>query len=83
MAQADTTESEEKKHLVEVQKKLHTALVATDISLSEHAAIIREQKAYLWGHRADMDHVEKISTRQSVEQRVLAGENVRTRQQNS
>jgi DNA helicase-2/ATP-dependent DNA helicase PcrA len=37
---------------------------------------IQAQKTYLWESKADMDHVEKISTRQSIEQAVMTGETI-------
>ncbi len=81
MTNNSDTETEERKHLEYVQSELQAALAGIDVDLREHAAKIREQKAYLWEQRADMDHVEKIAGRQSVEQRVLAGENVLARKQ--
>ncbi|MDW7773759.1 MAG: 3'-5' exonuclease [Desulfobulbaceae bacterium] len=73
------TETDERAYLEKVRIKLRAALVQIDSRLRDQAAKIQEQKNYLWEHRADMDHVEKISTRQSVEQTVLAGENVLAR----
>src|SRR5690606_15348444 len=35
---------------------------------------IQAQKSYLWESRADMDHIEKVSTRQSIQQAVMMGE---------
>lgn len=70
------TETEEKAHLQGVKIKLQTAVERIDSTLRDHATKIQEQKTYLWEHRTDMDHAEKVSTRQSTDQRVLAAEAV-------
>lgn len=75
------TETEERKHLEKVQSALQDAVAGTDADLRGHAAKIREQKTFLWDHRADMDHVEKMVGRQSLEQRVLVSENALARKQ--
>ncbi|HHO48399.1 MAG TPA: hypothetical protein ENN06_08105 [Desulfobacteraceae bacterium] len=75
----NTTETMERAHLEKVRIKLRATMVQIDSRLRDQAAEIREQKNYLWEQRAEMDHVEKISTRQSIEQTVLAGENVLAR----
>jgi DNA helicase II / ATP-dependent DNA helicase PcrA len=67
-------ESAERNRLEQVRQKLFLAVARVDAALRDHAARIQEQKTYLWEHRADMDHVEKIATRQFVEQRSRAGE---------
>ncbi|WP_347258346.1 UvrD-helicase domain-containing protein [Methylocaldum sp.] len=72
----DKRETEEKLHLEEVKRKLGEALEQLDARVRRYAQEIQEQKTYLWEHKADMDHVEKISTRQSVHQTVLTGEAV-------
>ncbi|MDR9501338.1 MAG: 3'-5' exonuclease [Desulfurivibrionaceae bacterium] len=74
-------ETAERKHLEYVQSALQDAVAGIDADLRGYAAKVREQKTYLWEHRADMDHVEKISSRQSVEQHVVAGENVLARKE--
>ncbi|MFH7320542.1 HelD family protein [Desulfurivibrio sp. D14AmB] len=68
------TEMEERNRLEQVRQKLLLAVKHIDTTLRDHAVKIREQKTYLWEHRADMDHVEKITTRQLVEQRSMLGE---------
>ncbi|MDT8335572.1 MAG: hypothetical protein RQ753_07730, partial [Desulfurivibrionaceae bacterium] len=76
-----TPETEERKNLEYAQEALRAAVAGIDADLREHAAKIREQKSYLWEHRADMDHVEKIAGRQSLEHRALVAENVLARKQ--
>ncbi|MFN2355740.1 MAG: helicase, partial [Desulfopila sp.] len=70
------SETKEKAHLESAKTKLHAAVERIDSTLRDHATKIQEQKTYLWEHRTDMDHAEKVSTRQSTEQRVLAAEAV-------
>lgn len=69
-------EIEEKAHLEETKVQLRTAVARIDTTLSNHATKIKEQKTYLWEQRADMDHAEKVSSRQSAEQRILSAEAV-------
>jgi DNA helicase-2/ATP-dependent DNA helicase PcrA len=66
-------EADERRHLDTVLAALQAALAQLDARVRAYAADVQAQKTYLWEHRADMDHVEKISTRQSVEQAVMTG----------
>jgi DNA helicase-2/ATP-dependent DNA helicase PcrA len=70
------TESAEKAYLETVKQKLAGALEDLGGRVRRYAQEIQEQKAYLWEHKADMDHVEKVSARQSAHQTVLSGEMV-------
>lgn len=67
-------ETQERAHLQTVLDALRGALDRIDTRLGDYARDIQKQKDYLWEHRADMDHVEKISNRQSIEQALDAGE---------
>lgn len=69
-------ELEERTHLNNVKAKLHQAISDVDTRLSDYAQDIHAQKTYLWESRADMDHIEKISTRQSILQTVMTGETI-------
>ncbi|MBE0532251.1 MAG: ATP-binding domain-containing protein [Rhodospirillales bacterium] len=68
------TEVEERAYLEDVKEVLRDALHQIDARVRRYAQEVQEQKAYSWEHRADMDHVEKIATRQSIEQAVATGE---------
>jgi DNA helicase II / ATP-dependent DNA helicase PcrA len=68
------TEAQERAHLERVKARLNQALERIDTRLKEYARDVQAQTTYLWEHRADMDHAEKVSTRQSVQQAVSTGE---------
>ncbi len=70
------TEFEERKHLEKVKFKLTNALQQLDSRVKQYATEIQEQKNYLWENRSDMDHAEKVSTRQSAQQLILDGESI-------
>ncbi|MFN2353441.1 MAG: 3'-5' exonuclease [Desulfopila sp.] len=70
------TENEERAYLEAIKEKLGGALAILDGRVRQYAQNVRDQKNYLWEHRADMDHVEKISARESAHQAVLSGEAV-------
>lgn len=59
-----------------VQQSLDTSLTNIEVRVRLYADDIQTQKTYLWEHKADMDHVEKISTRESIQQAVRAGESI-------
>ncbi len=69
-----TPDTEERTHLQNVLAALRAALERIETRLDDYARDIQRQKDYLWEHRAEMDHVEKIGTRQSIEQALDAGE---------
>lgn len=72
-------EQQERAYLEEVKQKLQNALEAINAKVSQYAREIREQKAYLWENKTGMDHVEKISVRQSVDQFVSTADAVQDR----
>ena len=72
----NTAETEEREYLSEVQKRLDHALREIGTRLTHYAQDIQAQKAYLWESKADMDHVEKAATRESIHQAVRTGESV-------
>lgn len=65
---------EEARHLESVQHRLERALKEADDRLQAYQDDIQSQKEYLWNSRDEMDHVEKISTRDSIQQAVTSGE---------
>lgn len=67
-------ENEERSRLDTVHHSLSRALHDIDIRLTHYAKDIKAQKAYMWDSRAEMDHLEKISARQSIEQSVTSGD---------
>jgi DNA helicase II / ATP-dependent DNA helicase PcrA len=68
------TQTEEKHYLDTVQGKLKTAYASLDHRVNRYAKEIQEQKTYLWEQRSDMDHAEKVSSRQAALQMVRSGE---------
>ncbi|MFU8822185.1 MAG: HelD family protein [Gammaproteobacteria bacterium] len=61
-------EIDEKARLVACQASLRDALAGIDTRLEGYAREIRERKEYMWEARRDMDHIEKIAVRQTIEQ---------------
>lgn len=68
------TEESEKRYLEQIKRKLHQAINDTDSAVNAHAREMQESKDYLWENKAGMDHVEKVSVRQSITQIALTGE---------
>ena len=68
------SEKEERQYLDKIRKKLKSALEQIDRSVDSYARELKEQKDYLWENKSGMDHVEKVSVRQSVTQTALTGE---------
>lgn len=70
----NTTEKEERAYLEKVKDKLDDAVVEIDKMLGNQYEEMMDQKRYLTESKSDMDHVEKVSVRQSIEQMALIGE---------
>ena len=73
------TKKEEHAYLEQIKTKLQHEIDETDRAVSSHAKEVQDTKDYLWENKAGMDHVEKVSVRQSVTQIVLTGENALAR----
>lgn len=65
---------EETRQLESVQFRLERALKEADDRLQAYQKDIQSQKEYLWNSRDEMDHIEKISARESIQQAVTTGE---------
>lgn len=65
---------EEARQLESVQFRLERALKEADERLEAYRNDIQSQKEYLWSSRDEMDHIEKISARESIQQAVITGE---------
>jgi DNA helicase-2/ATP-dependent DNA helicase PcrA len=72
---------EEKKQLADVIARLQTALETANERLAYYAQDIQSQKTYLWENRSEMDHIEKIASRESIQQAVSIGETVLAQKQ--
>lgn len=68
------TEQDERKYLEQIKGKLSDTIEEIDVNVEKYRKDIQEQKDYLWENKAGMDHVEKVSVRQSVTQSALTGE---------
>lgn len=71
---ADTAEAEEQRRLDDVQDRLERAIDEANQRLEQYRKEIQEQKEYLWESRDEMDHIEKISQRESIQQAVSTGD---------
>jgi len=65
---------EEKEYLGVVKEKLKNTLLLINERVKSQARELHETKKYLYENKAGMDHVEKVSVRQSVTQGALLGE---------
>ncbi|MBZ0166585.1 MAG: AAA family ATPase [Candidatus Omnitrophica bacterium] len=70
------TEQAERQYLDTVKAIMRRTLEHITARIHEYSREIKAQKAYLWENKTGMDHVEKISVRQSVDQQVLTAEAV-------
>jgi|TARA_A100001518_G_C1227050_1_gene78643 DNA helicase-2/ATP-dependent DNA helicase PcrA len=79
--QVDTpARSAERHHLELTLRRIDVNIAELDERLAIYAEDIQTQKEYLWSSRDEMDHIEKISARESIQQAVMTGENALTRQ---
>jgi len=53
---------------------LQQAIIDTNTAVNVHAREIQETKDYLYENKAGMDHVEKVSVRQSISQTAMTGD---------
>ncbi|MEX0604710.1 MAG: 3'-5' exonuclease [Marinobacter sp.] len=65
---------EELQQLESVRFRLERALEEADERLQAYQHDIQSQKEYLWNSRDEMDHIEKIAARESIQQAVTTGE---------
>ncbi|ANB03669.1 3'-5' exonuclease [Ectothiorhodospira sp. BSL-9] len=72
----DPQRAREEEHLRHVQTRLEQTLKGLDGRLQHYRDDIQEQKTYAWEARSEMDHVEKIAARESIQQAVMTGEAV-------
>ncbi|WP_275097995.1 HelD family protein [Sedimenticola hydrogenitrophicus] len=63
-----TAETKERARLGACQTSIRNALDQIDTRLNDYAREIQTRKEYLWEARRDMDHIEKIAVRQTIEQ---------------
>lgn len=61
--------------LLHTLKRIDLNIEEIDQRLIAYADDIQAQKEYLWTSRDEMDHIEKISARESIQQSVMTGDN--------
>ncbi|MFC2990463.1 HelD family protein [Halomonas tibetensis] len=71
----------ERRHLDHTLERIEANLDELDQRLKAYAQEIQSQKEYLWSNRDEMDHIEKIAARESIEQSVMSGDNALARRQ--
>ncbi|WP_275286353.1 HelD family protein [Halomonas elongata] len=69
----------ERRHLDDIHTRIDTNLAELDRRLEAYSDDIQAQKEYLWSSRDEMDHIEKISARESIQQAVMTGDNALSR----
>jgi DNA helicase II / ATP-dependent DNA helicase PcrA len=72
-------EIEERARLNSCQARIQDAMRQIDARLDEHKQDVESQKTYMWDARRDMDHIEKISARQSIEQTLQSADALQAR----
>lgn len=70
----NATEAEERIHLCNVRKRILKELETVGGKLQAQYSDMKETKLYLQENKADMDHAEKASMRQSIDQMSRLGE---------
>jgi DNA helicase-2/ATP-dependent DNA helicase PcrA len=78
-AEWPASEREERARLEAIKANLNRAVLAINSRLQRYTQDVKDQKSYLWENKAGMDHVEKVSTRQSIQQSVMVGEKLLAR----
>lgn len=75
-----TAETEEKACLEACKTSISNALAGNDARLRDYAREIQTRKEYMWEARRDMDHIEKIAVRQTIEQTMDSAEVLKAQQ---
>ncbi len=69
-----TAEQEERARLDACRERIEDTLAGLRARLAADAKEIQDSKDFLWEARRDMDHIEKIAVRQTIEQKTRAAE---------
>ncbi|MFN3314718.1 MAG: HelD family protein [Hyphomonas sp.] len=77
---ASSAEIEERAALERCLATIQGALDAHAARLRDYAQEIQTRKEYLWDARRDMDHIEKIAVRQTIEQTLDSAEIIKAQQ---
>jgi len=68
------TEKDERQYLEFVKEKIKQVIEQIEANIKNYATDLQAQKNYLWENKAGMDHVEKVSVRQTVTQQATSAE---------
>ncbi|WP_211250285.1 hypothetical protein [Fodinicurvata fenggangensis] len=74
-------EQEEKARLDACLQSIDNNLQSIGTRLNAYAQEIQTNKDYLWEARRDMDHIEKIAVRETIDQKMRSGEVLQEQQQ--
>lgn len=70
------TEQDERLYLKKIIQSLKDALTAINEDVQTRAKELQKQKEFLYENKAGMDHVEKVSVRQSINLSAMVGDTV-------
>ncbi|MEX0583239.1 MAG: 3'-5' exonuclease [Sneathiella sp.] len=70
----NSIEREELKCLASCLKSIEDNLQVMETRLSDHAREIRETTEHMWEARRDMDHIDKVALRQTIDQKTRSAE---------
>ncbi|MDT8319299.1 MAG: AAA family ATPase [Xanthomonadales bacterium] len=77
---SSTAHTEERERLQRCLARIRSTLSGMNTWLEDYAREIKERKEYLWTARRDMDHIEKIAVRQTIEQTLDSAEVLQAQQ---
>lgn len=76
-----TAELEEQAHLVNCRERIEGNLQELGARLDAYAKDIQANKRHMWEARRDMDHIDKVALRQSIEQTMRSAEVLKAQRQ--
>jgi len=75
-----TATIEEKNRLQDFYVSIRKALASLEARLDEYAQEVQTRKEYMWSAQRDMDHLEKIAVRQTIEQTLDSADALKVQQ---
>lgn len=75
------SEAEENSRLEACHHRIDANMTAISTRLQSYAREIQETKTYMWEARRDLDHIDKIALRQSIDQKTRSAEVLYAQQQ--
>lgn len=77
----NSLEADEVARLNACQKSIEANLSLLGTRLADYEKEVRETNEYMWEARRDLDHIDKVAMRQSINQRMRAAEVLRSQRQ--